>query len=184
MEFLAPLLLGVEQTTGLRVTYPHAIFQNTICRCFSLLPLFWVALRGNAMRGGCAYEGPKAVSSSGNLQFVLHVSPPLQTGVVGKAYNGVLVYSSAGIDLLWDGSAETEPFKKWESESIEVLRGSQIQSTILLANYFDLSCREVKIESFLDGRLVDSRTYEMGLLDFNGPGCTNGRSLEYRFFVP
>ena len=137
-----------------------------------------------ASLAGCAYEGPKAVSSSGNLQFVLHVSPPLQTGVVGNAYNGVLVYSSAGIDLLWDGSAETEPFKKWESESVEVLRGSQIQSTILLANYFDLSCREVKIESFLDGRLVDSRTYEMGLLDFNGPGCTNGRSLEYRFFVP
>lgn len=133
---------------------------------------------------GCAYEGPKAVSSSGNLKMAVHVSPPLQAGVEGIAYNGVLFYSSSGVDLLWDGSAETEMFKKWESESVEVLRGAQIQSTILLANYFDLACREVTIESFLDGQLVDSRTYEMGLLGFNGPGCTNGRSLEYRFFIP
>jgi len=142
-----------------------------------LFGLMWVL-------GSCAYEGPKILSAEGQLTTTVHITPPLQSGYNGNWYNGVILYSTAGTDFIWDGSQDTDPFKKWESEPLKVQTGEEISTTILVANYFDLECRTVEIETRLDGRVIDARSYEMGLQAVMGPGCANGCSLEYRFFVP
>ena len=128
-------------------------------------------------------------NSNNNNQMVIsvrvQVSPPLQSGV--STVNGtsnMLAISVVG-GKVWSGNLETQSISELHSDDYLTYTGN-LPVAVTLSNYYDLICRTVSIDTYVDGNIFDSRVAEMGYqsLGVSPTVCQDGMQVSYNLIIP
>ena len=126
--------------------------------------------------------------NNNNNQIVIsvraQVSPPLQSGVSSNGTSNTLTLSVPG-GKAWSGNLESQSISELHSDDYLTYPGN-LPVTITLTNYYDLICRTVSIDTYVDGNVFDSRLVELGSqsLGLSPTFCQDGIQVSYNLIIP
>lgn len=127
-------------------------------------------------------------NSNNNSQIVIsvraQVSPPLQPGVSSNGTSNVLTLSVPG-GKVWSGNLESQSISELHSDDYLTYPGN-LSVGVTLGNYYDLICRTVSIDTYVDGNVFDSRLVELGTQSqgLSPSYCQNGIQVSYNLIIP
>ena len=116
------------------------------------------------------------------MYYEVQIIPPLQNGYAPSSSVCNRFTMSAVYGLNWNGAIESESLSIKKSDDFMWYSGN-LPISIFFGNAYDKVCRSVKIDTYVDGSVLDSRTYIMGVDTFNN-NCDDGISVSYNLIIP
>lgn len=123
-----------------------------------------------------------SVGGGGRIKVVVTLQTPLTPGTGASGSNSFLF--NCGQIISWNGNQSTTPSPlTFSTDEIAVTQGANFTVFAWLSNAKDLGCQQVKFETFLNGTLFDTRTYNLGLVS---PivYCDGVSQLSYNLIIP
>jgi hypothetical protein len=149
-----------------------------------LVTIFTVTFILTALLISCDKETP---TSQGGGVFKLKVSftPPLTGGVTAERGNNWFSLFWAGGQLNYYGTDASNPLSNWEGQEVSVTKGQNIPVNFTLNTFYDLKCRKVLFEGFLDGKLLKSVSLELGQSSLiPSVNCKDQLTSTINFIIP
>jgi hypothetical protein len=80
---------------------------------------------------------------------------------------------------------ESNTLSNWEGQEVSVTKGQNIPVMIGLNSLYDLKCRKVLLEGFLDGKLLKSVSLELGQTSAVPiVNCKDQQTTTINFIIP
>jgi hypothetical protein len=127
-----------------------------------------------------------SVGGGGRVKVVATLQTPLSQGnETSGAFNLFRLQTPYNM-VEWSGTWKTTPSPLiFTTDEVAVTQGQNWGVTARLDNLKGLGCQQVKIETFLNGALFDTRTYNMGFVSL-APTlmCSDGNQISYNLIIP
>lgn len=128
-----------------------------------------------------------SVGGGGRIKVVATLQTPLSPGIGANAEHNYFYFTCGGPLISYYGNQTTTPSPlTFSSDEIAVTQGANFSVLAVLVNTKDLGCQQVKFETFLNGTLFDTRTYNLGVISIS-PGllyCDGVFQLSYNLIIP
>jgi hypothetical protein len=127
-----------------------------------------------------------SVGGGGRFKVVATLQTPLTPGVEGIAgNNNYFTIRCQGFGPYYSGVQTTKPSPlTFTTDEIALSQGNLLV-WVELRNGKDLGCQQVKIETFLNGAVFDTRTYNLGIVSLSPTDyCNDGYQLSYILIIP
>lgn len=139
----------------------------------------------------CGKETQSSTQGGGNFKIRYTIIPALQNGLnsvqASNQFHSLCNSSPSltGLSLHWWGSNSNNPFSTIETNEFAVTKGQNVTiQAITLINSYDYQCRSVKIEAFINGKLFNTVTREMGYSSANGVKCLDFDQNSVNYIIP
>lgn len=127
-----------------------------------------------------------SVGGGGRVQVVATLQTPLTPGTGGNGASNYF-YFTAYHPISWYGNQSATPSPlTFSTDEIAVTQGANFYVTAGLSNPKDLGCQQVKFETFLNGTLFDTRTYNLGVMSSSNGFiyCNGTNQISYILIIP
>lgn len=126
-----------------------------------------------------------SVGGGGRIKVVATLQTPLSPGIGANGASNYFYFNFfGGAPFYYYGNLSSTPSPLTFSwDEIAVTQGANFYVGATLSNFKDLGCQQVKFETFLNGTLFDTRTYNLGVIS---PSlvCSDGNQISYNLIIP
>lgn len=141
----------------------------------------WLSLFLLFVLVGCSKDED---TSAEVVSFKVTISPSLQYGKnANNLYNQFSAQFGSISSLDWKGNAQSQALSVWESGDQPAVSGN-LSININMVNYYDYVCRQVKVETYVDGSLSNTSVYSLGNSGSLSATCPDGVSSTYSVNIP
>jgi hypothetical protein len=151
-----------------------------------LVTIFTVTFILTALLISCDKETPSS-QGGGVFKVKVSITPPLTGGTNANFGFNYFQLGSVGGSLMFHGSTynESNTLSNWEGQEVSVTKGQNIPVMIGLNSLYDLKCRKVLLEGFLDGKLLKSVSLELGQTSAVPiVNCKDQQTTTINFIIP
>ena len=154
-----------------------------------LFTIFTTTLLLTALVVSCGKETQSSTQGGGICKIRTTITPPLQSGTTGPQQvlsNSFQAITGVGT-ITWSGAQQTSALALIESQEFSVTKGQNVSFNIFtFANFYDLVCRQVKVEFLINNSVKKTETIELGCTQITPTQlyCKDGASKTLNFIVP
>lgn len=134
----------------------------------NLLSKLFITLIFTTIIFGCAKETQTQIIKQnvepvyGKFYTRVTISPALQSGSSSSGSN-ILELNVDNYTKQWYSNSVTSAISEMTSDEFIVTKKQNVLVSVKLTNYYDKVCRNVKLECYLDGNLIQTSDLSMGV---------------------